>query len=105
MFFSGFRAGRLFLILPFVLPFAGCGGGGTGVSSRPPPPPPPPAITVQLSITSIGLAPGAQQQFTAVVKGTTNTSVTWSVDGVAGGKASAGIITAAGLYTPPPSAA
>jgi len=36
------------------------------------------------------------QQFTA-----TNGSVTWSVDGVAGGSASSGTITASGLYTPP----
>src|ERR1700738_1836871 len=67
----------------------------------PPPTPPPPAITVQLSITSISLAPGAQQQFAAVVKGTSNTSVTWSVDGVGGGNPSAGTITSAGLYTAP----
>jgi hypothetical protein len=107
MFFPGFRADKLFLILPFVLLLAGCGGGGTGVSSAPPPPPPPPppAITVQLNgATSISLAPGAQQQFTAVVKGTSNTAVTWSVDGVGGGNPSAGTITSAGLYTAPSSA-
>lgn len=36
------------------------------------------------------------QQFTC-----SDASVTWSVDGVAGGSASAGTITATGLYTPP----
>ena len=36
------------------------------------------------------------QQFTA------SGSVTWSVDGVAGGSAASGTITAGGLYTPPP---
>ena len=36
------------------------------------------------------------QQFTSSV-----VNVTWSVDGVAGGSASVGTITATGLYTPP----
>src|ERR1700686_1651752 len=35
------------------------------------------------------------QQFTSVA------NVTWSVDGVAGGNASVGTISASGLYTPP----
>ena len=44
---------------------------------------------------------GAQQQFTAVVQGTTNTAVTWSVDAVTGGNSSAGTITSSGMYTAP----
>jgi len=40
------------------------------------------------------------QQFTVNF---TNMTVNWSVDGVAGGSASAGTITTAGLYTPPSS--
>lgn len=35
---------------------------------------------------------------------TANTSVTWSVDGVAGGNATIGTISASGLYTPPATA-
>jgi hypothetical protein len=42
------------------------------------------------------------QQFTAWVTG--NASVTWSVDGVAGGNAAVGTVTASGLYTPPSTA-
>jgi hypothetical protein len=99
MVFFRFPAVELFLILSFVLLLAGCGGAGTTVSSTPPPP----AITVQLSVTSISLAPGAQQQFTAVVTGTSNTAVTWSVDDFAGGNSSAGTITGTGLYTAPSS--
>jgi hypothetical protein len=40
-------------------------------------------------------------QFTATVTGTANTSVTWSVDAVAGGNSTAGVITTSGLYTAP----
>ncbi len=39
-------------------------------------------------------------QFTATVSGSTN-GVQWAVDGVAGGNATTGTITATGLYTPP----
>jgi hypothetical protein len=41
------------------------------------------------------------QQFKATVLNTTNTAVTWSVDGVVGGNATVGTITTAGVYTPP----
>jgi hypothetical protein len=44
---------------------------------------------------------GAQQNFTATVTGTSNTAVTWSVNGVAGGNATVGTITAQGQYTAP----
>src|SRR6202158_4244491 len=41
------------------------------------------------------------QQFAATVTGTTNTSVNWYVDNIAGGSAAVGTISPAGLYTPP----
>jgi len=47
------------------------------------------------------LNPGATQQFTATIQGLTNTGVTWSVDGVAGGNATTGTINTSGLYTAP----
>ncbi len=40
-------------------------------------------------------------QFTATVKGTTNTAVNWSVDAVTGGNSTTGLITSSGLYTAP----
>jgi uncharacterized protein (DUF1800 family) len=64
-------------------------------------PPPPTGITVALSPTSVTLAPGAAQNFGATVTGSTNTAVAWSVNGIAGGNATVGTITAAGLYTAP----
>lgn len=47
------------------------------------------------------ISPGATQQFTATIQGLTNTAVTWSVDGVAGGNSSVGTVSTGGLYTAP----
>ncbi|MGB7602985.1 MAG: hypothetical protein WBM24_21970 [Candidatus Sulfotelmatobacter sp.] len=49
----------------------------------------------------MNVAVGGTAQFTATVQNTTNTAVSWSVDGVAGGSATAGTISATGLYTAP----
>jgi hypothetical protein len=59
------------------------------------PNPPPVTSTVQISVspTAASLQTGAQQQFSALVSGTSNTAVTWS--------ASSGTIAANGLYTAP----
>ncbi len=43
------------------------------------------------------------QAFSAQVSGAGVAAVTWHVDGVRGGNAESGVISAAGLYTPPPS--
>jgi hypothetical protein len=45
---------------------------------------------------------GNMQIFAADVTNTTNTAVTWSVNGVAGGNGTVGTISAAGVYTAPP---
>ena len=76
--------------------FSGCGS--SGVQSTTPPPPP---VTVQVSVTPIGaaLTPGNSTQFTATITG--DTSVTWSVNGMAGGDPSIGTIDATGDYTAP----
>lgn len=66
--------------------------------------PPPPTITVQVSPAAVTLAPAAMQSFGAAVSGSTNTGVTWSVNGVSGGNASVGTINTAGLYTAPSTA-
>jgi len=44
---------------------------------------------------------GNQATFSAAVTNTTNTSVMWSVNGVAGGNAAVGLISSAGVYTAP----
>jgi len=71
--------------------------GSWGCGSTPPPPP----ITVTVTPASATVGPGASKQFTATVTGTTNTVVTWQVNGTAGGNPTVGTITASGLYTAP----
>lgn len=53
----------------------------------------PVGVAVSVSPSSVTLQPGLSQQFTATVTGSTNTAVTWS--------ATAGTISASGLYTAP----
>lgn len=68
----------------------GCGGGNKA-SSR---------ITVTTTPATATVLPGGNQTFLATVSGTTNRSVSWSLqEGVA-----AGAITPAGVYTAPASA-
>jgi len=65
------------------------------------------AVTVQIpqiSVTVSGAAQtrvGASTQFTATVTNSPNTAVTWQVNGVTGGSATTGTISATGLYTAP----
>ena len=60
----------------------------------------PVAVAVTPATASvIGLG---KQQFAATVSNTTNTAVAWAVNGVAGGNATLGTISATGLYTAPP---
>src|SRR5215469_17962044 len=79
----------------FVASLLGCGG---VVSSGPPPPPP---ISVSVSPTSATVLLGATQAFAATLTNTTDTAVTWSVNGTPGGYAAAGTIDANGIYTAP----
>jgi Bacterial Ig-like domain (group 2) len=58
-------------------------------------------LSLSISPGETLLAPGATQQFSASIQGSANTSVTWSVDGTAGGNGTVGTITTAGLYTAP----
>jgi len=62
-----------------------------------------PTVAVSISPTSASVNTGGKQQFSASVSGTSNTSVTWSVNGVNGGNSTVGTISSAGLYTAPAS--
>lgn len=85
------------LVLALFLPSIAC----SGMPKNLPPSKTSGTISVKLNQSSLTISGGAQQQFTAVVTGTTNTAVTWSVDSVAGGSSGVGTISAAGLYTAP----
>ncbi len=63
----------------------------------------PAIVSVAVSPSQVVLATGGQQQFSATVSGTTNTSVTWSVSGIGCVSSSCGSISAAGIYTAPSS--
>jgi hypothetical protein len=58
-------------------------------------------IVVSVSPATAQVIEGAQQQFTATVSGTPNTSVTWSLAGAGCTGSACGTITGAGLYTAP----
>jgi uncharacterized protein (DUF1800 family) len=57
-------------------------------------------VTVTPNVASVRTS-GAQQ-FTAAVTGSTNTGVTWAVNGIAGGNATLGTIIGNGNYNAPP---
>jgi hypothetical protein len=87
------QTGLGWLLLGMLVWSSGCGGGYT----------PPPPITVAVSPKRAAVTTGQTQTFTPTVTGSSNTSVTWEVDSVAGGSATVGTISAAGVYTPPTS--
>jgi hypothetical protein len=70
---------------------SGGGGGGGGGGG----------VTVSVSPRTASKFPTEQQPFTASVSGNANTAVTWQVNGVTGGNATAGTIDANGVYTAP----
>jgi len=82
-------------VLATILAIAGCGGSSNGGGGPQP-------VSVSVKPARAGLVATTQtQQFSATVTGTTQTGVTWSVDGVAGGNSTVGTITTGGLYTAP----
>lgn len=63
----------------------------------------PPAVSASVAVapTDSSTLAGTTVQFTATVTGTTNTAVTWYVNGVAGGSSTVGTLSSSGLYTAP----
>jgi uncharacterized protein (DUF1800 family) len=89
------------LISLVALSMAGCVGGISGGSTTPKTPQP---QNGQLAVSPVSadLRGGDTQTFSAMEGGSSAApAVTWSVNGVAGGNASLGTISAAGLYTAP----
>jgi serine protease len=58
-------------------------------------------ITVSVTPGTANVTAGMMQMFTAAVTGNSNMSVNWSVNGVAGGNSTIGMISASGAYTAP----
>ncbi len=88
------RVTTLAIMLIFVALLLGCGSiSSTGTN------PPPATVSITIEPISASLFLGQTQQFSSTVTGTTNSLVTWSVNGIADGNPSVGIISATGLFT------
>jgi hypothetical protein len=81
----------------FAASFLGCGGVVGPASTQPPPP----GVTVSVAPPSASVLLGTPQTFTGAVSNSTNTDVTWSVNGIPGGNAAVGTISTGGIYTSP----
>lgn len=89
------------------LALAGCTGttkgssssnGNTGNSN---PSPSASGVTITVSPASVNVRAGAMQAFSATVSGTSNTAVSWQVNGVINGSAATGTINSLGAYSAP----
>jgi hypothetical protein len=83
----------------------GCGG---GIASPQSTPPPVTGVDVSITPSAITMGIGSNLRFDASVTGSSNTRVTWQVNGIVGGNARVGTIDGSGLYIAPvtlPSAA
>jgi hypothetical protein len=86
-------AGGLALVLSVM--FSGCGSSNSSTT----PPPKTTPITVSVSPVAAATGSGGTVAFTATIVG--DTSVNWSVNGVAGGNSTVGTIESNGNYTAP----
>lgn len=84
----------LALSLILVSDLTGCGGSSPASSQNQGPP--------SITLTGSGqVRLGSTDSFAATVTNLLNTSVTWQVNGVAGGNTTVGTISSSGVYTPP----
>lgn len=65
--------------------------------------PPPSVVTVSVSPGYAPLLVSQSLQFSATVTGSSNTAVTWQVDGINGGNSTVGTVSSTGLFTAPSS--
>jgi hypothetical protein len=89
-------------LLAFVL--ASCSsGGGTSTKAPTPTPNPTPSPTIAVTVTpsSANIRAGSSLTFSASVTGTSNSSVSWSVNTMPNGSSTLGTISATGNYTAP----
>jgi hypothetical protein len=91
----------LSLLLAVAL-LSGCTGTTTSSSgSNSNTPAPGSGVSVKISPAGADVRASATQTFSATVSGTSNTPVTWQVNGVTGGSAASGTISASGTFTAP----
>src|SRR4029077_2839856 len=85
----------------FTVGCAGSSGGAGASSAAVQPPPTPSSITVTVAPATTSLLLGNTPTFDATITGGTDTTVSWSVNAIAGGAPPTGTISAAGVYTAP----
>ncbi len=61
----------------------------------------PAPVSVTVTPATASVQTGGSQPLAAAVANTTNTTVTWQVDGITGGDATVGVISASGVYSAP----
>jgi hypothetical protein len=74
-----------------ILFLSGCGGGNSSTNT----------ISITITPATATLSASQTTSYTASVTNTSNTAVTWLVNGIANGNATYGTITASGTYTAP----
>src|SRR2546423_10432554 len=79
----------------------GCGGGGASSATPPSLPPPPLPVGITLTPPAAEAVLGNTLTFVATVTNSNDTNVSWSVNGVRGGNATIGTISAVGVYPAP----
>jgi hypothetical protein len=86
------------LLFPFALStfLLAC---NTSTRTVPPPIPAPSSVAVSVSPMTANIRAGSSYKFSASVSGTSNTSVTWSVNSVSGGNSTLGTVDSSGNYT------
>ncbi len=98
------KHGLLLLVaLLGIVTLSGCAGLTNASKSSPGPTNSVGPVVVNVSPNSAAVAEGSTQQFAAMVTGSSNTAVTWSVSGAGCSGAACGIISVGGLYTAPAS--
>ncbi len=80
----------MLMMIP-ILFLSGCGGGNSSTNT----------ISITITPATATLSASQTTSFTASVTNTSNTAVTWLVNGIANGNATYGTITASGTYTAP----
>ncbi len=83
-------------VLCFTTLLAGCGGGSGAPTAQAASP-----TAISISPSSATVDVGTTRQYTVTMNGTTDNSVSWSVNNVQGGDASIGTISSTGLFTAP----
>jgi hypothetical protein len=82
-------------LLTIVVLIAGCGGGSSSSPSTAQ------GVVVSVTPAAASVQVAGTKTFTAAVTNTSNTAVTWQVNGVVGGDATHGSINSTGTYTAP----